>query len=125
MRGAEQKLKLKQPLASATYTSAQKLSQEQEELLRQELNVISIKHQSGDEPAVSYDTTMTTELKEMGEARELIRTIQSERKKLGCSLDARVDVTLPHWPESQAEEIARQTLANKLVKGDEVKVKVV
>ncbi len=122
----EQKLKLKQPLLKAMYKAPQALPAEIEQLLGAELNVLRVEFDGeSDDLMVAYDVTLTDELRDMGMARELVRSVQAERKKLGCSLDARVRVTLPDWPESQAEEIKRQTLADELVKGDSLKVEVV
>jgi hypothetical protein len=94
-------------------------------LVRDELNVLEVELKPGEEEKVTLDLALTGELKDMGEAREIIRSIQAERKKLGCSLDARVVVTLPDWPDSQTEEIKRQTLANDLINGEALKVEVV
>jgi isoleucyl-tRNA synthetase len=122
----DHKIKLKQPLASATYWGYAELSAEVTSLLRAELNVLKVEWGGGHgDLRVEFDTNQTPLLREMGEARELVRSIQAERKKLGCELDARVVVTLPAWPESQAEEIKRQTLADELKVGDELKVEVV
>jgi hypothetical protein len=122
---SQQKLKLKQPLAKAIYTAAQSLPEQLQMLVQLELNVLSLDYRQAEEMTVEFDTTMTAQLKDMGEAREIVRSIQAERKKLGCALNARVMVTLPDWPESQESDIKRQTLADELIKGELLLVKVV
>ena len=123
---SERKLKLKQPLSKAAYAAPGQLSLEIEELVRQELNVLSLQFKNTDKDiSVEYDTQMTDELQDMGEAREIVRAIQAERKKIGCELDAKIAVTLPAWPVSQTDEIKRLTLATDLTKGDELRVEVV
>ena len=123
---SEQKLKLKQPLSKATYSAPSQLSSGIEELVRQELNVLSLQFGRADKDvSVAYDTQMTDELRDMGEAREIVRAIQAERKKIGCELDAKIAVTLPAWPVSQTDEIKRLTLATDLTKGNELRVEVV
>lgn len=123
---SEQQLKLKQPLVSGEYRALHRLPAEIEQLIQAELNVLALEF-GGEQAqiAVSFDTTITAELEAMGEARKIIRQIQAARKELGCRLDARVKVRLPEWPESQEEEIKRQTLADELIKGEELKVEVV
>jgi isoleucyl-tRNA synthetase len=128
-----QSLKLKQPLAKAVYNQAQSFPNqckaEIEGLIAAELNVLKVEAGQIDEsltsPEVVLDTAMTDELKAMGQARELVRAIQAERKRLGVKLNDRIVIQLPEWPESQAEEIKRQTLANELTVGDTLKVSVV
>jgi isoleucyl-tRNA synthetase len=128
-----QSLKLKQPLAKAVYNQAQSFPNqckaEIEGLIAAELNVLKVEAGQIDEsltsPEVVLDTAMTDELKAMGQARELVRAIQAERKRLGVKLNDRIVIQLPEWPESQVETIKRQTLANELTVGDTLKVSVV
>lgn len=123
---SELKLKLKQPLAKATYSATDQLPSSLEREIKLELNVLHLEFTTKTEKIeVTYDLTMTQELQDMGKAREIIRSVQAARKELGCELDALVEVVLPEWPESQTQEIKRQTLATQLIKGDELKVKVV
>lgn len=58
-----------------------------------------------------------------GEARNIVRNIQSERKKLTTSLDEKIDVFLPSWPEEFEEEIKRKALIDTLSKGKFLVVK--
>jgi isoleucyl-tRNA synthetase len=74
------------------------------------------------ELAVEFDTKITKELKSEGEAREIIRSIQEERKKLGTRLDENVDVVLGSWPKEFEEEIKRKALIHTLEKGSVFKV---
>lgn len=67
-------------------------------------------------------STLTDELKAEGEARELIRTIQQERKKIGTRLDEIVDVIVPTIPSGFEAEIKQKVLARKLILGDEVSI---
>lgn len=121
-----QQLKLKQPLAAASYQATEQLSDDLLALAKDELNVLDLQFdQQSEAISVNLDTTVTQQLQEMGQARELIRAIQAERKKLGCQLDARIVVEAPEWPASQAEDIKRQTLADDLHQGPELKVEVV
>jgi isoleucyl-tRNA synthetase len=117
-------LKLKLPLLSAVYGPSLHDGDFHPEivaLIKAELNVKDLRFSKSQED-VDFDTSVTPELEAERQAREIIRSIQSERKKLGCSLDARVIVTLPEWPVSLEDEIRRQTLADKLISGSTIKV---
>ena len=53
-----------------------------------------------------------------GEAREIIRRIQVERKTLGTALDEKVNVQLESWPEEYEAEIKRKALIENLKHGE-------
>ena len=119
-------IKVRQPLAELKVLSPQ--IQIQNEILlslvKDELNIKKISFKKGKgEIAVNLDTDITEELKKEGEARDIIRMIQGERKKLGTALDERVDVVLKDWPKKFEEEIKGRTMVDKLIKGENFLVK--
>ena len=63
------------------------------------------------------DTTLTPELEAEGQAREIIRKIQDERKRLETSPTEEIIVTLEEWPEQFESEIKKKTLSKTLSKG--------
>ena len=65
------------------------------------------------------DTKITPDLEEEAKARELIRQIQEERKKLGTNLTQRINVTSPWLPGNKAliQKIKSKTLAEVLLEG--------
>lgn len=67
---------------------------------------------------ISLDIKITPELKAEGDAREIIRSIQGERKKLGTALDEKVAATLPAWPKEFEAEIKRRALVSSLKVGE-------
>ncbi len=74
---------------------------------------------SGDNPpAFILDTNLTPQLKAEGQARDIVRKIQEERKNLGTKLDDKVDVWLPLWPKEFEQEIKNKALVNSLSKGE-------
>ena len=106
-----------------------------EQLISNELNLKSIAWEQSpslpkrgeggsltDPLQVTLDTTLTPALKAEGQAREIIRQIQIARKEANCELIEKISVQLPDWPADFENEIKHQTLANKLVKGNELKV---
>jgi isoleucyl-tRNA synthetase len=118
----EKGIKVRQPLASFTYgKKATRLPGEIEELLAVELNVKKAEHNSKIDP--SYDWKITTQLKEEGEAREIIRLIQEKRKETGVSFDELIIVHLPSWPKNHEDFIKRGTLAKELVASKEISIK--
>lgn len=115
-RKAAQK-KVRQPLSLLTITEKTELSESLLQLIKDEVNVKEIKQKKGTF-AVNLDTeTMTPELQAEGEARDIVRRIQDERKKLGTKLDDKVDVTLETWPEKFEEYIKKNALVRNLQKG--------
>ena len=69
------------------------------------------------EMSVVLDTEITQELKNEGEARDIVREIQKQRKILGTTLDEKVDVTLESWPKEFEENIKKKAMVANLQKG--------
>jgi len=118
----ESQIRVRQPLNKLQITNYKlQNSEELDKIISDELNVKSVEWVEGDgELSVKLDTRLTPKLKAEGEAREIIRNIQSARKTAGCKLDQEVKVQLPSWPKEFEEEIKRQTLASELVKGEKL-----
>ncbi len=76
---AEKNIRVRQPLAS--FTIDQKISESYLEILKDELNVLTIAHGK----KIKLDTRLNDELKEEGILRDLIRSIQELRKKAGLN----------------------------------------
>ncbi|HVA96969.1 MAG TPA: isoleucine--tRNA ligase [Candidatus Acidoferrales bacterium] len=112
----ESQIKVRQPLRNLTYSLKNKLSEDLEELLLKELNVKKVTYKKG-ELAVDLDLTITPELKAEGEARDIVRKIQDERKKIGTALDEQVAVSLESWPTEFESYIKQQALVKSLTKG--------
>lgn len=116
--------KLRQPLASVKYKLPEKLSDELEKILAEELNVKKVEYEksSAVDPMVTLDTKITQELEEEGKARDLIRQIQQFRKEQGLTLADKTQVIVPSWPVSFETQILKSTASVSIVKGDEFKV---
>ena len=85
-------------------------------------DVIEVLEEDGDDltsiESLLYELDeLGIELQKEGEAREIVRNIQSERKNLGTTLDQKVNVELPRWPVEFEEEIKKKALIDKLSKG--------
>lgn len=115
-------IKVRQPLVSVKLISNIPLSEDLKKILCQEVNVKEIIQEKGEEIKVELDTNVTGALREEGEAREIIRSIQQERKRLGTNRSELVNVKISSWPEEFEEEIKRRTQVNELIKADKFEV---
>ena len=113
-------IRLRQPLASLT-TSAD-LSPDLQALLMDELNVKQVIFDKQSNSPLTLDTTLTPALVSEGQARDLIRALQAERKKLGLAptdqIIATIPVSLPDW----TAEIQKKTGATSLTAGTTLSV---
>lgn len=109
------------PLAKATVThSAAKIAGELLELIKDETNVKEVVWKKGKTLKVVLDTKLTPALEEESKTRELIRSIQVERRKIGTALSDYVAVSNPWLPESAQliEQIKKRALVKSLSKGN-------
>ena len=133
---AAEGIKVRQPLASAKLVSTisqntpEEVTQFLVDIARDELNVKSVEVVTGSElnvpeasaqPSVVYDLTITPELKREGLMREIIRHVQSARKKAGLQVDDRIelgitssDSEITQAVNMFADTIKAETLAIKL-----------
>ena len=133
-------IKVRQPLHCAAYAGA-KLAEYYEQIMAEELNVKEIRWvENLDEHLADYDVTeglvkseswieiskhVTPELKREGLMREVIRHVQSARKKAGLQVDDRImlhlatnDEQLRQALTEYADTIASETLATMKQPGD-------
>ena len=133
---AAEGIKVRQPLASAKLVSTisdnttDEVRQFLVDIARDELNVKSVEvstrsefevNESSAQPSVVYDFVITPELKREGLVREIIRHVQSARKKAGLQVDDRIelaifsaDTEITQAINTFAEVITTETLAVKL-----------
>jgi len=96
-----------------------------EELIKAELNVKEVIWLDDKtlEIEVAYDTTLSDGLVKEGKARELVRQIQDERKRLGLKPSDKVNLILPEgYPIEFEVFISRKALASKIAVGSELQV---
>ncbi len=117
-RRKEKDIKVRQPLNLLTAVTTTPISKEVAGLIKDEVNVLNFENRPGGEFSIILDTNITEELKKAGEARDIIRKIQAERKVLGTKLDEKVDVFISDWPQEFEAEIKRKALVNTLSKGE-------
>ena len=109
---SEVQIKVRQPLAKLIY-AGEKLDDFYEQIIMEEVNVKSVEHGE----ALVLDKTLTPELLEEGEIRELIRFVQAARKKAGLNVDDRIRLMVSvEVPEAYREMLMNEVLAEELVK---------
>lgn len=106
----EEQVKVRQPLAKLVY-AGEALPEWGIEIVKDEVNVKAV--EQGEETWI--DKEITKELAEEGFVRELVRAVQSARKKAGLNVDDRirlsVSVAVPaKWRESLMTEVLAEEL---------------
>lgn len=110
---------VKIPFKKLSYTGPIKLNPDMLQIVKDEGNVQDLEFEKErEEFAISGSFDESNQDIRAGEARDIIRKIQAERKNLGTSLSEKVNVTLPSWPQEYEEEIKRKTLIEKLTVGE-------
>ncbi len=106
----EQQVKVRQPLAKLVY-AGEKLPDWGIEIVKDEVNVKVV--EQGDETWL--DKNISEELAREGFVRELIRVVQSARKKAGLNVDDRIKLSINVTvPEEWREVLMNETLAEAL-----------
>jgi isoleucyl-tRNA synthetase len=118
---AAAKLKVRQPLMSVTVPRLGDFVN-YEEILKDELNVKEVKVG----PELALDTELTSELKQEGLMREIVRQVQSTRKEAGLNVDDRIsllliadDTSLKSAIATHGDTIKAETLAKQLATSGE------
>ncbi len=117
-------VKVRQPLAEVTCTVQQPLTMADElsAIMAAELNVKKVTWVVAAEDQLPvFDTNLTPELEAEGQARDVMRQIQSVRKQSGLQVNQTAVIELPSWPETWQAEIERKT-NTKLVKGEDLRL---
>lgn len=98
----EAQIPVRQPLSKLQVTNYKLQILELKKLMLDELNVkdVVFKDGKGDIETI-LDIKITPELKEEADARELVRSIQAERRNMGLNLTQKIDVRLPSIPKNK------------------------
>lgn len=124
----ENKLKVRQPLSLVTIQLAKDTVFEATDalldILKSELNVkkVSLLKGKTEQHEVVFDTVLTEELAREGKMRDLVRSIQEQRKIKQVKPDQKIKLTIPSEFMEWKDYIARRVLAGEIVAGGEMKV---
>lgn len=111
---AENQVKVRQPLSKLIY-AGEKLPDWGIEIVKEEVNVKTV--EQGEETWL--DKEITAELAKEGWSRELVRSVQSGRKKAGLQVDDRIKLSVSvDVPEEWREMVMNETLADELSKNE-------
>ncbi len=131
----DQKLKVRQPLPGMEVFLPEStvgfrdgaLIHDYTELMKEELNIKEITYTSYDkqEPTVVLNTELTDELIHEGALRELIRSIQAERKKLGVTHEQAVDLLIPAAFKDDTSQIQAAVRVRTIRHGEALQVSLV
>ncbi len=106
-------IRLRQPLAAAKIkmpeAAIKVISEEMLTIIKDELNVKKIILGANEKMKIDFDTELTLDLKNEGQAREIMREIAAERKKLGLQAADDFTYAVKEIPTGWQDEIERRT----------------
>ncbi|MFV0485143.1 MAG: isoleucine--tRNA ligase [Candidatus Saccharimonadales bacterium] len=108
-------IKVRQPLRELKYGGKQ-LDNFFEQIIAEEVNVKNVVHYNGE---LTLDKKLDAELRDEGFVRELIRFVQSARKKAGLNVDDRIKLSVSEpIPGGFSDLVSQETLATTLTASD-------
>lgn len=120
---AEAGVKVRQPLSKATIRDEHdRLTDNLREIIVEELNVKTIKAATKAEAIVAVDMNITPELKQEGQAREIIRHVQQARKAAGLEVDNRIDLVLESRDAGLTTLLQKNTPLTEVIKQETLAV---
>ncbi len=116
-------VKVRIPIKQMTYSGPKELSQEILKIVKDEINAYSL---SFDKKMDIYSVIAKTSDDNLdlqfGLARDIVRKIQEERKKLGTKTNGKVTVSIPYWPVEHEDYIKKKALVSKIIAEDKFAV---
>lgn len=115
----EGNVRVRIPLKVLSYSGPSEISGEIKKIVLEETNVYELIFKGEDkEYVVSGDTSEKNQDLAAGSARDIVRQIQEERKRLGTALNEEINVVLPKWPKAFEDEIKKKALVRNITEGE-------
>ena len=119
----QSEVKVRIPIRSMTYDGPGVLSEEIIKIIKDEVNVYDLKfNNKADVYSVSAKTSDDNLDLHFGLARDIVRKIQEERKKLGTKPNEKVKITIPFWPNEHEDYIKRKALVSSITQAEKFSV---
>ncbi len=119
------KVKVQIPLRKLNYTGSEELTDEIKKIVLDETNVYELMYQGKGkmtEYAVSGQFGKENQDLEMGRVREIIRSVQKQRKKQGLMANEYITALLPDYPRAHEAYIKTKIMAKSIAKGKELTI---
>jgi isoleucyl-tRNA synthetase len=116
-------IKVRIPIKNMTYSGPMNFSEEVLKVIKDEINVYELIF---DKKSTSFTVDAKTSDDNLdlnfGLARDIVRKIQEERKKLQTQPNEKVRITLPFWPREHEEYIKRKALISEIIEDEKFSV---
>ncbi|HUD04899.1 MAG TPA: isoleucine--tRNA ligase [Patescibacteria group bacterium] len=116
-------VKVRIPIREMVYDGPQELSAEVLEIIKSEVNAYNLTFgKKADAYRVLAKTSDDNLDLNFGLARDIVRKIQEERKKLQTQPNEKVKITIPFWPKEHEAYIKRKALISMITEAEEFSV---
>ena len=116
-------VKVRIPIKEMKYSGPKEISEDVLKIVRDEINTYNLSFdKKTDIYTVNAKTSDDNLDLQFGLARDIVRKIQEERKKLGTKTNGKVTVSIPYWPIEHEEYIKKKALVSKIIAEDKFAV---
>ncbi|PIR79726.1 MAG: isoleucine--tRNA ligase [Candidatus Levybacteria bacterium CG10_big_fil_rev_8_21_14_0_10_35_13] len=116
-------VKVRIPIKEMFYNGPFEISEEILNIVKDEINAYSLTFDKKSDVYGVFAKTSDDNLDlQFGLARDIVRKIQQERKKLETKANEKVMVYLPYWPKEHEEYIKKKAMINKIIEDNDFKV---
>jgi isoleucyl-tRNA synthetase len=116
-------VKVRIPIREMTYSGPSELSEEILNVVKNEINVYNLTFLKVEDAYGVFAKTSDDNLDlHFGLARDIVRKIQEERKKLATRPNEKVRITIPFWPKEHEDYIKRKALVSEIAEAEKFTV---
>ncbi len=116
-------VKVRIPIKKMTYSGPVKLSLKILKIVQDEINVYELVYTKKQDTYEVFAKTSDDNLDlNFGLARDIVRKIQEERKRLQTRPDEKIKITLPFWPREHEEFIKKKALISEIIENEKFSV---